>query len=62
VLDGGDGQPVVPPGQYLLRITANPPFRATGGEPCPFLDANHLCHMLPESNYTNNITQITVTL
>jgi hypothetical protein len=53
---------VVPPGQYLLRITANPPFRATGGEPCPFLDANHLCHMLPESNYTNNITQITVTL
>src|SRR5829696_8451341 len=28
VLDGGDGQPVVPPGSYILRITANPPFTA----------------------------------
>jgi hypothetical protein len=62
VLDGGDGQPPVPPGQYLLRITANPPFPATGGEPCPFKDDNRLCHMLRESNYANNVTQIGVTL
>jgi hypothetical protein len=62
VLDGGDGQPVVPPGTYLLRITANPAFKAGGGEPCPYVDGNKQCHMLPESNYDNNITQITVTL
>jgi Lysyl oxidase len=28
VLDGGDGQPSVPPGTYILRITVNPPFLA----------------------------------
>lgn len=62
VLDGGDGQPPVPAGDYALRITANPPFRATGGAPCPHKDANNLCHMLPESDYTNNVTEIVVTL
>jgi len=62
VLDGGDGQPVVPPGDYLLRVTANPPFKATGGDVCPYTDADKKCHMLPESNYGNNISQIAVTL
>src|SRR5262249_24893358 len=32
VLDGGDGQPVVPPEEYILRITVNPPFIAQAGE------------------------------
>jgi hypothetical protein len=54
VLDGGDGQPPVPPGDYLIRITVNPPFAAQGGEPCPYTDTNGLCHQLPESDYTNN--------
>jgi lysyl oxidase len=62
VLDGGDGQAPVPPGTYLLRITANPPFKATGGEVCPHTDSNRMCHMLPESNYFNNVTQISVPL
>ena len=26
LLDGGDGQPPVPPGTYMLRITVNPPY------------------------------------
>lgn len=58
LLDGGDGQPVVPPGQYLLRITVNPPFRAKGNEPCPFTDPEGFCHQLPESDYRNNVGQI----
>jgi len=62
VLDGGDGQPVVPPGNYLIRVTANPPFKATGGDACPYVDADKNCHMLPESNYYNNITEVAVTL
>jgi hypothetical protein len=62
VLDGGDGQAPVPPGDYVLRITANPPFKATHGEPCPYTDSDRFCHMLPESNYANNVTQISVTL
>jgi len=28
VLDGGDGQAPIPPEQYIIRITVNPPFTA----------------------------------
>ena len=62
VLDGGDGQPVVPPGDYTIRITVNPPFVAQSGEPCPNTDSNGLCHQLPESNYDNNVTVIQITI
>jgi hypothetical protein len=55
VLDGGDGQPVVPAGNYIIRITANPPFTAKKGEPCPNKDPKGFCHTLPESNYDNNV-------
>ena len=62
VLDGGDGQPVVPPGDYTIRITVNPPFVAQNGEPCPNTDSNGLCHQLPESNYDNNVSFIQITI
>jgi Lysyl oxidase len=65
VLDGGDNQPVVPPGTYLLRITVNPPFEPEDGEPTAFatLDpATGLYHQLRESNYTNNVGQVLVTI
>src|SRR5882724_8592947 len=62
VLDGGDGQPVVPPGDYIIRITVNPPFVARRNEACPFTDANGFCHQLPESNYDNNVAQIQITI
>jgi Lysyl oxidase len=55
VLDGGDGQPVVPPGEYIIRITVNPPFVAQAGEPCPNVDPQGFCHQLPESNYSDNV-------
>ncbi|HEX2642900.1 MAG TPA: lysyl oxidase family protein [Thermoanaerobaculia bacterium] len=62
VLDGGDGQAVVPPGTYIIRVTANPPFQARGNEACPYLDSNGFCHMLPESNYSNNVGQAVITI
>jgi hypothetical protein len=62
VLDGGDGQPPIPPGDYILRITVNPPFVAVGGEPCPFVDGLGFCHQLPESDYTNNVGQVQITI
>ncbi|MGZ4877688.1 MAG: lysyl oxidase family protein [Candidatus Angelobacter sp.] len=67
VLDGGDGQPVVPPGNYIIRITVNPPFTPVAGEPCRFLekiDANgqQICHQLPESNYSNNVGEVLITI
>ena len=55
VLDGGDGQPVVPPGDYIIRITVNPPFVAKKNEACPNVDTKGLCHQLPETNYEDNV-------
>jgi hypothetical protein len=60
VLDGGDGQPAVPPGNYRIRITVNPPFVAQPGEACPQVDTLGLCHQLPESDYTNNVTEVPI--
>jgi len=60
VLDGGDGQPDIPPGTYILRITVNPPFVAQAGEPCPHQDPAGFCHQLPESDFFNNIGQVTI--
>ena len=62
VLDGGDGQPVVPPGDYIIRITVNPPFVAQKGEPCPNVDPNGFCHQLPESNYNDNVGTATISI
>ena len=62
VLDGGDGQPIVPPGDYTIRITVNPPFVAQSGEPCPNVDSNGFCHQLPELNYDNNVAEIKITI
>jgi hypothetical protein len=65
VLDGGDGQPPVPPGRYLIRITVNPPFTPGPGEPCrardPISTPGHdVCHQLEESDYTNNVGEVLV--
>jgi hypothetical protein len=60
VLDGGDGQPVIPSGNYRIRITVNPPFTAAAGEPCPNVDAKGFCHQLPESDYTNNVVEVPI--
>src|SRR4029079_14797032 len=60
VPDGGDGQEPVPSGNYRIRITGNPPFVANKGEACPFRDTAGFCHQLPESDYTNNVTEVPV--
>jgi Lysyl oxidase len=64
VLDGGDGQPAVPPGDYVVRITVNPPFEPQAGEPCRNADRIHpgVCHQLPESNYENNVGEVQITI
>jgi hypothetical protein len=62
VLDGGDGQPPVPPGDYIIRITVNPPFTPVNGEPCPARDPIGFCHTLPESDYANNVAQVSITI
>lgn len=56
VLDGGDGQPVVPPGDYLVRITVNPGYTAKKGA-CPRAKdpTTGTCYQFAESDYTNNV-------
>ena len=62
VLDGGDGQPVVPPGVYTIRVTVNPPYAPDAGGNCPRVKdaATGLCHQFAESNYANNVGEATV--
>lgn len=62
VLDGGDGQPIVPPGIYKIRITVNPPFKASRREPCPHVDSAGFCHQLPESNYADNVGEVLINI
>ena len=60
VLDGGDGQPAVPAGDYILRITVNPPYAPDRRGVCPRVKdpLTGLCHQFQESNYANNMHQV----
>jgi hypothetical protein len=62
VLDGGDGQPVVPPGVYTIEIHVNPPYAADKKGNCPLAKdaATGECHQIAESDYTNNVGRATV--
>ena len=64
VLDGGDHQPVVPPGQYIIEVHVNPPYAADRRGNCPFAKdaATGLCHQFAESNYANNVGRVTISI
>ena len=64
VLDGGDGQPAVPPGVYTIEVHVNPPYAPDGAGNCPLVKdaATGLCHQFAESNYANNIGRATVNI
>jgi len=56
VLDGGDGQPVVPPGVYTIEVEVNPAYAATR-KGCPRVTdpLTGLCHQFAEASYANNV-------
>jgi hypothetical protein len=63
VLDGGDGQAPVPPGQYFIEVTVNPGFAPKKGKGCPLVtDPNGLCHNFAEANYDNNSMRVVVSI
>ena len=64
VLDGGDGQPPVPPGTYMLRITVNPPYAPDRRGNCPLAKdpITGLCHNFVESNYANNVGEAVINI
>jgi hypothetical protein len=61
VLDGGDGQPVVPPGVYTIQVEVNPAYAPTNGV-CPRVTdpLTGLCHQFQETRYDNNVGEATV--
>jgi hypothetical protein len=61
VLDGGDGQEPVPPGTYIIQVHVNPPYTVQkGGCPRASDPMTGECHQLEESNYANNVAQVTI--
>jgi hypothetical protein len=62
LLDGGDGQPVVPPGVYTIEVEVNPAYAPGKQGSCPLVKdpATGLCHQFAEANYANNIGRATV--
>lgn len=62
VLDGGDGQHVVPPGTYVIEVDVNPAYAPGKRGECPRAKdpATGLCHQFAERDYTNNIGRATV--
>lgn len=64
VLDGGDGQPPVPPGNYVIRIHVNPPFVCTDFDRAHNrpVDPQGFCHNFAESSYDNNVAEVPITL
>jgi hypothetical protein len=64
VLDGGDHQPVVPPGNYTIEVHVNPPYAPDRRGNCPLAKdaATGLCHQFAEKSYANNIGRIAITI
>ncbi len=64
VLDGGDGQPVIPPGGYIIEVHVNPPYAPNSAGACPLAKdaATGLCHNFTETNYANNIGRVAITI
>ena len=62
VLDGGDGQPVVPPGVYTIQVEVNPAYAPDAKGVCPRVKdpLTGLCHQFAEMSYANNIGEATV--
>src|SRR5882724_5417603 len=52
----------VAPGDYVLRVTVNPPFSCGDGDASRPRDAAGLCHMFAESDYTNNGGEAAITI
>jgi hypothetical protein len=50
----------LPAGPYLIRIHVNPPFTAQAGEPCPATDPAGFCHQFTESDYANNVAEVSI--
>lgn len=67
--DNGGVQDPVPPGDYFIRITVNPPYSVNGA--CPLATEAtttvkgktvSICHNFEESDYSNNVAVVPITI
>jgi Lysyl oxidase len=52
----------VKPGTYKVRITVNPEYTPETNEICPVPTNNGLCRMFFESDYSNNVAEVNLTI
>jgi Lysyl oxidase len=50
------------PGIYKIRITVNPEYTPEANEVCPVPTNNGLCRMFFESDYSNNLAEVDLTI
>ena len=64
ILDGGDGQPVVPPGDYYIEVTVNPGYPPAKKGGCRLAQdpRTGLCHNFAEKSYANNSMRTKITI
>lgn len=60
VLD--DPSQPTPPGEYVIRVTVNPPYLPDSTDACPVRDEQNFCRVLRESNYSDNVASLRITL
>ena len=60
VLD--DSTQPTPPGEYVIRVTVNPPYLPDSTDACPVRDEQNFCRVLRESDYTDNVATLRITL
>jgi hypothetical protein len=51
-----------PPGEYVIRITVNPPYLPDSTDACPVRDEQNFCRVLRESKYSDNVVTLRITL
>jgi Lysyl oxidase len=52
----------IEPGTYKVRITVNPEYTPEANEVCPVPTNNGLCRMFFESDYSNNVAEVSLTI
>jgi hypothetical protein len=64
VLDGGDGQALVPPGAYYIEIHVNPPYAPDATGKCPIVKdpKTGQCHQFAEKDYSNNVGRALISI
>jgi hypothetical protein len=52
--------PLLPSGEYEIRIVVNPGFAQIPGGPCPHKDGLGMCRVFEEIKYSNNVTKVKI--